>query len=189
MSDEQPHRTTVIAGLRAMADFLETRPEIPLGDYAFVNVQHSVLHGTDDEKIAEVRRIASLLGVEARIYEDGSGIVCTYPVAELTTFTVHAILTPAAECTPECDALQADPTKATGLARGWHSDDCPVSVHHLAVDSVTKCGVPIAELPPAHGYTLSYDSDSVTCTACRTAYHRYYFGLEESAEHQAGEQA
>lgn len=95
MSDEQPHRTTVIAGLRAMADFLETRPEIPLGDYAFVNVQHSVLDGTDDEKIAEVRRIAGLLGVQARIYEDGTGVGCSYAVAELTTFTVHAILTPA----------------------------------------------------------------------------------------------
>lgn len=89
------HRGAIVAGLRAMADFLETRPDVPLSDYAYVNVQHSVLHGTDDEKIAEVRRIAELLGVEARIYDDGTAIVCRHPVAELTTFTVHALLTPA----------------------------------------------------------------------------------------------
>jgi hypothetical protein len=88
-------RAAIAAGLRAMADFLEARPEIPLSDYAHVDLQHSVLDGTDDEKVAEVRRIAELLGVKARVHEDGSAVVCRYPVAELTTFTVHALLTPA----------------------------------------------------------------------------------------------
>jgi hypothetical protein len=91
------HRTTAIAGLRALADFLETRPEVPLGSYVSVNVQHSVLDGTDAEKIAEVRRIAEVLGVDAQIWEDGTGIVAPYQVAGRTTFTVHAHLTPAGE--------------------------------------------------------------------------------------------
>jgi hypothetical protein len=80
------HRTTAIAGLRALADFLETRPEVPLGSYV-----------SDAEKIAEVRRIAEVLGVDAQIWEDGTGIVAPYQVAGRTTFTVHAHLTPAGE--------------------------------------------------------------------------------------------
>lgn len=100
MSEQStPHesdRSTVIAGLRAMADFIEARPEIPVGSYTSVGLQYSVLTGTDEEKIAEVRRIAGLLGVEAEIYDDGIGVIIRYRVADRTTFTVHANLTPAA---------------------------------------------------------------------------------------------
>jgi hypothetical protein len=110
MSDEQPtpaksdHRTTIIAGLRAIADFLETRPEIPEPDR--VDVQYSVIdrydpqnyriiETTDDEKIAEVRRIAGLLGVEAEFSQDGGGVATRYKVADQSIYTVHAKLTPA----------------------------------------------------------------------------------------------
>lgn len=97
-------RAQSIAGLRAMADFLEARPDIP-GPY-MVRVQHSVtdeydpptfqiVRKTDAEKIAEVRRIAALLGVQARIYDDGTGISFEYDIAGLATYVVHAALTPA----------------------------------------------------------------------------------------------
>jgi len=87
------------------------------------------------------------------------------------------------ECTPTCDAQQADPSKATGLARGWHSGDCPVPVHHHVADGGTACGIPVADLPAAHGYATGEDWDVVDCKSCRSAYQRHFFGLEESAEH------
>lgn len=100
------HRATIIAGLRAMADFLEARPEIP--EPYLVREQHSitdeydlqtheVIHKTDEEKVAETRRIAALLGVEPTIYDDGTGIILEYRVAELATYIVHAQLTPTGE--------------------------------------------------------------------------------------------
>lgn len=101
MDDQPPptpvdHRTAIVTGLRAMADFIETRTEIPVASYTSVGLQYSVLHGSNEEKVAEVRRIAGLLGVEAKIFEDGTGVIIRYRVADRTTFTVHANLHPAA---------------------------------------------------------------------------------------------
>lgn len=70
------------------------------------------------------------------------------------------------KCTPACDAMQADPAKATGLDRSWHSDDCPVPVMHLVLDGAhaTVCGIAHADRPAAHGRTP--DHEAVTCKAC-----------------------
>ncbi|HEX5543650.1 MAG TPA: hypothetical protein VFX60_19205 [Micromonospora sp.] len=95
------HRAEVIAGLRAMAQFLEDRPEIPCPQS--VRMQHSYVdtydkvtgkltHSTDAEKIAFVQAAASQLGIEPRIYDDGTGAVLEYAVAARTTYTVHAKL-------------------------------------------------------------------------------------------------
>ncbi|TDD22257.1 hypothetical protein [Nonomuraea diastatica] len=54
------HRVRLIDGLRALATYLEDRPELPVPHGA--NVAVSVLHGTDEEKKAEVERIACLIG-------------------------------------------------------------------------------------------------------------------------------
>jgi hypothetical protein len=72
------------------------------------------------------------------------------------------------KCTPACDAQMTDPATATGLARSWHSDDCPVAVHHLmTADGVTACGKAPSELPPAHGYLSFWNEDGgVDCPAC-----------------------
>ena len=57
------HRAQVIAGLRALADLLEARPEVPCPQY--VMEQHSVLESLD---------------------------LTTFAVAPRTTYTVHAKL-------------------------------------------------------------------------------------------------
>nr|WP_055504932.1 hypothetical protein [Nonomuraea pusilla] len=54
------HRVRLIEGLRALAAYLEDRPELPVPREAKVAV--SVLFGTDDEKVAEVKCIAGLTG-------------------------------------------------------------------------------------------------------------------------------
>lgn len=71
-------------------------------------------------------------------------------------------------CTPACDAQMTDPS-ITGLARGWHSDDCPVAVYHHADDGITECGIPVADLPPAHGYGYGANDDAVDCVGCLAA--------------------
>ncbi|MEV4112392.1 hypothetical protein [Nonomuraea sp. NPDC049695] len=54
------HRVRLIDGLRTLAAYLEDRPELPVPHDSKVAV--SVLYGTDDEKEAEVKRIACLIG-------------------------------------------------------------------------------------------------------------------------------
>lgn len=55
-------RTQIITGLRALADFLETNPGVPVNEYGFtINVP--LIAGTDDDKRAEVDRVASVMDV------------------------------------------------------------------------------------------------------------------------------
>ncbi|WP_405394673.1 hypothetical protein [Microbispora hainanensis] len=54
------HRAALIAGLRALADFLDANPAVPV-PYS-VNVLHFPHRATDAEMCAEVDRIAELLG-------------------------------------------------------------------------------------------------------------------------------
>lgn len=42
------------------------------------------------------------------------------------------------QCTPECDAMTGHP-KVTGMARGWHHDDCPVVPVLEAADTWRLC--------------------------------------------------
>jgi hypothetical protein len=56
-------RTTFIAGLRALADFLETNPAVPAPRRA-IPIIYFPDRGTDDEMRADIDRIAVLLGTE-----------------------------------------------------------------------------------------------------------------------------
>ncbi|MFC5744769.1 hypothetical protein [Actinomadura rugatobispora] len=58
-----PKRAAYAQGLRDLADFLEAQPEVPLPSYPRVG---PLLWGDDEDKRAEVERIASLLGVTPR---------------------------------------------------------------------------------------------------------------------------
>jgi hypothetical protein len=54
-------RTQTIAGLRALADFLEDHPAVPVHEYGWQFSVHA--DGTDEQEADEVDRIADLLGV------------------------------------------------------------------------------------------------------------------------------
>lgn len=60
------HREALIADLRAFADLLEHRPDLPIGQYSVVHVQYSVTRRFGDEaaRVAEVERVAAILGVD-----------------------------------------------------------------------------------------------------------------------------
>ncbi|MGH3377916.1 MAG: hypothetical protein ACRDP6_24600 [Actinoallomurus sp.] len=60
--NEAEHRQSVIDGLRQLTDFLTEHPDVPVG-----NNWDLMYHawGTDEEKRAEVDRVAALLGVTA----------------------------------------------------------------------------------------------------------------------------
>ncbi|GGK69866.1 hypothetical protein Ppa06_36880 [Planomonospora parontospora subsp. parontospora] len=55
------HRPAVIEGLRELAAFLEANPAVPVPPHG-VTVLHFPARGTDAEMIAEIDRIAALLG-------------------------------------------------------------------------------------------------------------------------------
>jgi hypothetical protein len=92
-------RAEVIAGLRAMAQFLQDRPEVPCPQY--VRQQHSFLEPLDTstwervpvpdaEKIRFVQSVAAMLGVEAEVTE--AYAMVEYAVGARTTYAVHANL-------------------------------------------------------------------------------------------------
>jgi len=56
-------REHVIAGLHALAAFIEDNPGLPIPDGAYMN--YSVIEDTDEQERAEVDRIAAMLGVTA----------------------------------------------------------------------------------------------------------------------------
>lgn len=59
---EAERRQAVIDGLHALADFLAEHPDVPAGN-AWSLMYHC--RGTDEEKRAEVDRVAAVLGVTA----------------------------------------------------------------------------------------------------------------------------
>ncbi|WP_113700635.1 hypothetical protein [Nonomuraea lactucae] len=75
MSPAQHHRRReLIAGLRALATFLDSHPHVPVPRYGTVRVAVHTKYDTDattePEAIAEVERIAALLGTTPTA-EDG----------------------------------------------------------------------------------------------------------------------
>jgi hypothetical protein len=58
---EAERRQAVIDGLRELADFLTEHPDVPVGTWTLL--YHA--RGTDEEKRAEVDRVAAILGVTA----------------------------------------------------------------------------------------------------------------------------
>lgn len=57
-------RAALIAGLRELADWYETHPDVPLPRYP--DFQHTVLGHDDAAGIAEVEAVASALGVDVK---------------------------------------------------------------------------------------------------------------------------
>jgi hypothetical protein len=55
------HRTDFTAGLRALADYLDANPGVPVPEFSAAILIH--IYGTDDEQRIEVDRVAELLGV------------------------------------------------------------------------------------------------------------------------------
>ncbi len=68
-------RHQTITGLRALADFLETNPAVPVNEYGWEVLIHSGVSRdttTDADQRAEVDRVAALLGVQV-LDETGEG--------------------------------------------------------------------------------------------------------------------
>lgn len=76
------HRCALIAGLRALADFLDANPAVPVPHS--VNVLHFPPRATDAEICADVDRIAELLGtsidLRERQYGHYAASICFGPV-------------------------------------------------------------------------------------------------------------
>ncbi|MEU5939378.1 hypothetical protein ABZ807_09325 [Micromonospora sp. NPDC047548] len=63
--NQQTTRPGIIAGLRALADFHEANPDVPFSVAA--DFTYCVLADNDADGLAEVRRVAELLGAEVNI--------------------------------------------------------------------------------------------------------------------------
>ncbi|MEV0619326.1 hypothetical protein AB0I81_38830 [Nonomuraea sp. NPDC050404] len=85
------HRDRLIADLRGLADFLARNPELPVPRYGPVSVRvhprYDTNATTEAEALAEVERIAALLGVTTRA-EYGQHVAC----ADFGTVAYEAIL-------------------------------------------------------------------------------------------------
>lgn len=73
------HRADLIRDLRAFADLLEARPDLPVDEFVRMDLQYSPVDSTGsytdpggaDERIAEVHRLAAVLGVEVETSREG----------------------------------------------------------------------------------------------------------------------
>ena len=76
----QEERGRLIDGLRALAQFLHDRPDVPAPRY--VDILVFPFKGTDDEERAEIDAIASRIGAEPREIVNGhySASLCFGPV-------------------------------------------------------------------------------------------------------------
>jgi hypothetical protein len=70
MGEHDEHRQDAIRALRDLADFLDAHPDLPV-PWVDARPGHG-LEGTDEEKRAEVDRIAAILGVQAKMSESGA---------------------------------------------------------------------------------------------------------------------
>jgi hypothetical protein len=89
---EQRRRAEFIADLRRMADFLAANTDIPLDTYPSLDVSYHP-RGTDEQELAEVERVAAMLGVEAAPESEGSSHVVA--VKEFGSVRYKAIHIPA----------------------------------------------------------------------------------------------
>jgi hypothetical protein len=81
-------RTQTIAGLRALADFLEANPGVPVHEYGW-EVRHHT-RGTDEEEAAEIDRIAALLdATPADERNDGGHYTASKTFGHITYTAVH----------------------------------------------------------------------------------------------------
>lgn len=75
VTDKLDRRAELIADLRAFADLLERRPDMPVNAHPHMKCQYSKIDGDEDERVAEIRHVADLLGVEAVETESGINAV------------------------------------------------------------------------------------------------------------------
>ncbi|MEV5747938.1 hypothetical protein AB0L00_08970 [Actinoallomurus sp. NPDC052308] len=81
-------RHQTIKGLRALADFLEANPAVPVNTYGWEVSYHP--HGTDAQKAAEVDRIAALLdAVPVDERGDGGHYTVAKTFGRITYKVVH----------------------------------------------------------------------------------------------------
>lgn len=88
------HRAAVVASIRALADFVEQRTDLPVPDGVYA--QHSILGGTDEDKTAIVMESAAVMGVQpqtpsAAIY--ACTVVAVSSYLDRAEYTVHGRLT------------------------------------------------------------------------------------------------
>lgn len=98
--DETPgHRAAMIAGIRALAQFVEDHPELPCPNR--VTAQHSFMEPLnldtfeyepvpDAPKLELIRRVADQLGVQADIHAESASV--RHDITEYVTYVVHAKL-------------------------------------------------------------------------------------------------
>lgn len=72
------HRASVVAGIRALADFIETRTDLPVPDGA--TAQYSELDRSKVEQV--VRQVAAALGIEPHLHSTNNGISIDHTIAE-----------------------------------------------------------------------------------------------------------
>lgn len=86
-SDE---RAAMVAAIRALADFVETRTDLPVP--TSIHAQHS-LPGIDPAHADFVREVAAQLGIEAKVSEAGAQVwydLAKYPFS--VRYAVHGFL-------------------------------------------------------------------------------------------------
>jgi hypothetical protein len=83
------HRAEVIRDLRTLADLLERYPQLPVAEYARADLQHSIVDRFGDEaaRVAEVERIAAILGVDVERHDRGVRAVLNLGGAEYRVCT------------------------------------------------------------------------------------------------------
>jgi hypothetical protein len=96
-------RTQTIAGLRALADFLEHNPAVPVREYG---QEYTVFTRTESDEAAraEVDRIAALLGEDV---EDETGRGGHYTVSKIFGRITYTAIHIPARCQAEHDALMS----------------------------------------------------------------------------------
>jgi hypothetical protein len=71
------NRERTIASIRAFADWLEANQDVPAPQVR--RLQYSIIRNTDEERVAEARRVAALLGVEVKFDDHGFTLECDTP--------------------------------------------------------------------------------------------------------------
>lgn len=84
-TQQQTERERTIASIRAFADWLEANPDVPL--QYLPPFQYSILDGSDEERVAEARRVAELVGAEAKA--DGNRIGFRHLTESGIEYVVH----------------------------------------------------------------------------------------------------
>jgi hypothetical protein len=81
-----PDRAAMVAAIRALADFVEQRTDLPVP--TSVRAQHSLIT-VDPQNIDRVREVADLLGVEANVYDITA--MAEHTIAPFPTSVVYAV--------------------------------------------------------------------------------------------------